>query len=271
MRRFLAIILGAASALLPALALADAPNPTSIDPCPMAGILTCLVGGDLATYFNDTIIAGARIAFIGLLIGAVIYYGLKLLFAPESDNAATEAKQAFEYALLGVILMTGASLLAQSFVTGGVAEPSGVNTVLDTIVVFIKAVIAVALLVNISIQGFQMIVSTEEGGVTKARTRFLHAIFGAAIVLLTSPIVNMMYQRNASAGEIELKGIANFLITIFGILAVVALIVSGILLVISVDESFKDRAKKLATASLVALVVVICAAAFVNFFIITPA
>lgn len=239
----------------------------------MPGVLSCLPSGDFAAYFNDTILAGARVAFIGLLVGAVIYYGLKLLFAPESDNAATEARQAFEYALLGVILMAGAGLIAQSFVTfvtTGVAEPSGVNTVLDTIVVFIKAVIAVALLVNISIQGFQMIAATEEGGMTKARTRFLHAIFGAAIVLLASPIVNMVYQKNASAGEIELKGIANFLITIFGLLVVVALIVSGIFLVVSVDESFKDRSKKLATASLVALVVVICAAAFVNFFIISP-
>jgi len=268
MRKLSSAIFASLAALLPLAALAASnPSPDVIQTCVVPGI-SCL-GGDLASYFDSTILRGARVAFTGLLFGAILYYGIKLLIMPESDNTVTETKQAFEYALFGVILMLGAELIASSFVTGGVVEPAGLNTVLGTVVTFIKALVATALLINITIQGFAMITATEEGGVTKARTKFLHGVYGAAIVLLASPIVNMMYDKNPSAGEIELKGIANYIITIFGLLAVVALIVSGILLVISVDESFKDRAKKLATASLVALIVVISAGALVNFFIIT--
>ncbi|MDO8468598.1 MAG: hypothetical protein Q7S29_02465 [Candidatus Peribacter sp.] len=268
MRKLFIALSAVGAALLPQAALAASnPNPAIIQTCVVPGI-SCL-GGDLASYINSTILDGARFAFTGLLFGAILYYGIKLLVMPESDSAVTETKQAFEYAIFGTILMLGAGLIAGSFVTGGVVNPAGLNTVLDTVVTFMKALVATALLVNITIQGFNMIMATDEGGVTKARTKFLHGVYGAAIVLLASPIVNMLYDKNASAGEIELKGIANYVITIFGLLAVVALIVSGILLVISVDESFKDRAKKLATASLVALIVVISAGALINFFIIT--
>ncbi len=269
MRKFSAAIIAVLAAILPQVVLAASnPNPGIIQTCVVPGI-SCL-GGDLASYIDSTLLEGARIAFTGLLFGAILYYGIRLLVAPESENTLTETSKAFEYAIFGVILMVGANLVASSFVTGGVAKPAGLNTVLGTIVTFIKAIIATALLVNISIQGFNMITSTDEGGFTKARTRFLHGVYGAAIVLLASPIVNMVYGKNPSAGEIELKGIANYIITIFGLLAVVALIVSGIMLIVSVDESFKDRAKKLVTGSLIALIVVISAGALVNFFIIRP-
>ncbi|OIO55819.1 hypothetical protein AUJ46_00150 [Candidatus Peregrinibacteria bacterium CG1_02_54_53] len=267
MRKFSSAIAAALSAILPQVTFAASnPNPGIIQTCVVPGI-SC-IGGDLASYINSTLLEGARIGFTGLLFGGILFYGLRLLITPDSENTMTETMKAFEYALFGVILMAGANLIASSFVTGGVAQSAGINTVLDTVITFIKAIIAVALLVNITIQGFNMITSMDEGGFTKARTRFLHGVYGAAIVLLASPIVNMMYDKNPSAGELELKGIANYIITIFGLLAVVALIVSGIMLIISVDESFKDRAKKLATASLVALIVVISAGALVNFFII---
>lgn len=269
MRKLFIALSGVIAAALPQAAFAASnPNPAIIQTCVVPGI-SCL-GGDIASYLNSTILEGARIAFAGLVFGSIIYYGIKLIVIPENENSVTETKQAFQYALFGVVLMLGAELIAESFVTGGVVEPAGVATVLGSLVIFMKAMLAAALLVNISIQGFRMITATDDGAMTKARTRLLHGVYGAAIVLLATPVVNMIFGRSYSTGVTELVGIANYIITIFGLLAVVALIVSGILLVVSVDESLKDRAKKLAIASLVALIVVISAAAFVNFFIITP-
>lgn len=269
MRRFSTALAAGIAAAFPQVALAASnPNPGIIQTCVVPGI-SC-IGGDLSSYINSTLLEGARIGFIGLLFGAIIYYGIKLLISAEKEETVTEIRRSIVYSFFGVVLMLGAQLIASSFVTGGVVEPAGINTVTDSVITFVKAIIAVVLLVNITRQGFHMIVATEEGGVTKARKLFMHGIYGAAIVVLASPIVNIIYNKDASAGELEFRGIANYIITLFGLLAVVALIVSGIFLIVSVDESLKDRAKKLITASLVALVVVISAAALVNFFIISP-
>lgn len=265
----LRFLVAAAAVLLPAYAWAASnPDPGIIQTCVVPGI-SCL-GGDLASYINSTILNGARIAFRGLLFGAIIYYGIKLVVMSHSENTLTETRQAIEYAAFGVFLMLGAELIASSFVTGGVVEPTGLNTVLGYVITFLKALVATALLVNISIQGFRLITAVDDGAMTKARTLLLHGVYGAAIVLLASPLINMLASHEPSQGELELVGIANYIITLFGLLAVVALIVAGILLVVSVDESLKDRAKKLIIASLVALIVVIAAGALVNFFIITP-
>jgi len=267
MRRTLSAFLGALSALLPGVALAVSnPNPAIIRTCVVPGI-SCL-GGDLASYIDATLIAGARLAFTGTLVASIIFYGIRRLFTPESDNAMTETRQSLEYAFVGVVLMLGAELIASSFVTYGVVNPAGVNTVFQNITIFLRAVVSIALLANITIQGFRMIMASEEGEVAKGRKQFLYGCLGAAIVLLASPIVTTLTGRNSSTALVELTGIANYVITIFGILAVVAVIVAGAMLVISVDESMKEKAKKLITASLVALIVVICAAALVNFFIL---
>lgn len=268
MRRALAALIGTICALLlPATALAASnPNPAIIRTCVVPGI-SCL-GGDLSLYINATIVAGARYAFVGTLIAAIVYYGLRRLFMPDSESALNETRQSFEYAFVGAVLILGAELIASSFVTGGVADAAGVNSVFLTMVIFMKAIISVALLTNITIQGFRMIVASEDGETAKARKRFLHGCFGAAIVLVAAPIVSTLVGANHAIALTELKGIANYIITIFGFLAVVAIIVSGIWLVISVEDSMKERAKKLIIASVVALILVICAAALVNFFIL---
>jgi len=267
MRRTLSNILGALCALLPGIALAVSnPNPSIIRTCMVPGI-SCL-GADLASYINGTLIAGARLAFLGTLVAAIIFYGIRRLFTPTSDSAMAETSQSFQYAFVGVVLMLGAELIASSFVTGGVVNPAGVNTVFQNMTIFLRAVISIALLVNITIQGFRMIMSSDDSEAAKGRKQLLYGCLGAAIVLLASPIVTTFTGRNSSTALVELTGIANYIITIFGILAVVAVIVAGAMLVISVDETMKEKAKKLITASLVALILVISAAALVNFFIL---
>ena len=266
MRKTLHHAIGTVLVLLPGVMIAASnPDPAIIQTCVVPG-LSCL-GADLASYINVTILAGARIAFIGTLVAAIIYYGLRRIFTPESDSAMDETRRSFEYAILGAVLLAGAELIASSFVTGGVVAPAGVNTAFDSLTVFIKALLSAALLVNITIQGLRMITAVDEGEITKGRKRFLTGCLGAAIVLLAAPIVNTLATPSTSIAMTELKGIANYIITIFGLLAVVAIIVSGIWLILSVDEALKERAKKLATAGIIALILVLCSGALVNFFI----
>lgn len=254
-------------AAIPATALAVSfPTPAIINTCAVPG-LSCL-GGDMTTYINITVLRAARIAYGGVLFGAMIYYGLKLLFtSTSSDNAFSEAKQAYEYAILGTIFFLCAELVASSFTTQGLVNTTGVISTFQTIIYLFKSALSVALLANIAVEGFRMIAAVEEQEITKARQRFIQGIVGAAIVILGGAIVQSVYQSDTSSGVLQIRGLANFLITVFGFLAVLAVIIGGIMLVLSVDESLKDRARKIITTSLIAVLIVVAASVFVNFFI----
>jgi len=237
-----------------------------IDPC-VVGELAC--DPNLAGLFRDTILDAAGNALKGLLLASLIYYGLRLLFTADSDNAATETKQAYTYAVFAAVLVLGADLLSVAFGTPGSIQPVVVEGIMLTYVLpFIEGLVVAALVANIAFQGFRMIVASDEGELGKARKRFLHGAIGVAIVLLAFPIVTTITGKSIGTATSELAGIGNFLITLFGALAVLGVIVSGIMLVISVDESFKEKARKLLIGSIVALIVVISAAALINLFII---
>jgi hypothetical protein len=242
----------------------------NIDP---AQINTCVYGklacsSDLAGYLAPVIEHARWIAFTGLVGGALVYYALKLLFGAENENTQTETKQAIAYIITAAILVYGASTIAQSFATVGSLNPGGVNPLIRSIITFLQGIIAAILIANIAIQGFRMITATDDGAITKGKTRFIHGIVGAAIVILASPIVTMVFGRNAWEGVTQIVGVANFLITIFGFLAAAAIMIAGFMYVISADEGFKEKAKKLIVASVTALVIVIAAGALINIFIL---
>lgn len=239
-----------------------------IDPC-ITGDLAC--NGNLSDLYKDTILKAATQAFKGFLLGSLLYYGLRLLFTADSDNASTETKQAFVYAVTAAILVGGAEIIAGAFEIGTV-DPSEVGGVFETTVLpFIMGLLSAALIANVTIQGILMIVSSDEGGATKARKRFIHGIIGVAIALLASPFVKAIMGKNSSPIVDEAVGIGDFLITIFGILAVVGVIVSGFMLILSVDESLKDKARKLLISCIVALIVVISSAALLHLFVFPSA
>jgi len=68
---------------------------------------------------------------------------------------------------------------------------------------------------------------------------------------------------------VELAGIARFLLTIFGALAVIGILAAGVMLIVSVDESLKDKAKKLVIACMIALVIVIASYGIIDTFAIS--
>ena len=65
----------------------------------------------------------------------------------------------------------------------------------------------------------------------------------------------------------ELAGLANFILELIAAVSIIAILVAGILLIISVDESLKDRAKRIITGTLITLVIVIASYTLINIFI----
>ena len=62
-------------------------------------------------------------------------------------------------------------------------------------------------------------------------------------------------------------GIINFTLTLIGALAVFTIIIAGLLLVLSIDENLKDRAKKAIVVAVVGLIIALLSYILVRFFI----
>lgn len=79
-------------------------------------------------------------------------------------------------------------------------------------------------------------------------------------MLLINPLLEALVP-GARAGVIneEMIGIANFMLTIFGLMAVTAVVIAGIMLVVSINESLKDTAKTVIRVTVIATAVVIAA------------
>lgn len=57
------------------------------------------------------------------------------------------------------------------------------------------------------------------------------------------------------------------MLTLLGFLAAIALIVAGIMLIISIDESLRDKAKSIVIGTLITLVVVFCCYTLIIIFV----
>lgn len=245
------------------------------DPCPITGVggVGCYNITDPVPYVAN-LISGPRgvrsVIAGGLLIGMLIFYGMKLLIGSRDDNTLTEVKSAYAQALAGSIVIGGAFQLANTFAqpSGNLVDSAPFNTLTLNVVLFLKALLTTVVMLNIVIQGARLIVAQEDGAIDKARKRLLHGMIGAAIVILASAMVDAFYDTPSPSPIVaEAFGIARFVLTIFGALAVIGIIVAGIMLILSVDEGLKDRARKAVITSIVALAIVITAFGIVTVFI----
>jgi len=246
--RFLKLVLASVLCGMPAAAAAQ------VDPC-ISGSLTC--NADLATYVAG-ILPALGTAFVGVLFAALVFYGFKLAVESRSDSGMQNATQAYLNAFIGSVVVLGAYIFASSFGTVNVIAPAATETgIIIPIITFVVQLVGAVLILNIVIQGFRLIAAMSEGDTDSARKNLLQSLIGAAIVMLTVPIINLIQPGAFSSGiNAEIVGIANFLATLFGLLAVLTVIVAGIMLVVSVNESLKDRAKTLIITALIAIVVV---------------
>ena len=274
MQKYFTNVLAATSALLAATIQTSVhAQDLSIDACP-SGELSC--APDLVSHFGNILFGGGIFAvgssafgllFFGLLFGMFVVYGFILAFNSRNDSAVSEAIAAYSQAFVGTILVSGAFVLGRSFATVNVivdAADLEVNFI-ARLVAFSIQIIGVILVANIVIQGMRLVVSINEGALETGRKNVIQAMAGAAIVMLAVPVLRLIAPGAFHSGiNDELVGVANFLATIFGALAVIGFIIAGVMMIISVDESLRDRAKKLILTCLVAMAVVVAALALVT-------
>jgi hypothetical protein len=244
----------------------------------LQGILPNSAGGGVAglsQYIATNILAALEIGFIALAVVMLFVYAASFVFAGHDENAVTESRLAYVHAITGAALVGLAHLLVQAFSpteTGSnIVNVAPLKTGFGNVVFYFRILLAIALTFNIVYQGFRLIMSqTQEDG-EKARKRLLYGFIGVAIVLLAQAIVRAFDVEGVLGGTgsptgiaVEIVGIANFLLTLIGAMAVFALIIAGVLLLVSVDESLKDKAKTIVKTTVITLAVVLVSFALVN-------
>ena len=240
-----------------------------IDPCPIAD-LAC-PGGFADEYFADILSTGAKFAFGGVLFAMMIYYGFKLITGADNDSTVSEAYNAYAHAAIGTIMAGGAFFIADTFATPGqLVDSDAGNSLLFGVIETFRALLFAALVFNIFYQGFRLVVSQDDSQAEKAKKQFIYGMVGAAIVILADRVVFAFTNRDISIVSAEAVGIANFLGTLLGVFVVVALFVGGLYFIISIDESYRDRGRKIIIAALVVLAVTMLSLALIRITFTAP-
>lgn len=261
--------------LLPSLGEAQVTLPTvpAVNPCPVP-FIPCGSGGaaGLSAYLWNNLFPAMRVLFIAVATLSFMQYGLKLLFDPDSSETVTQTKVAYGYGIVACAIVGIATYVVEAVgqgARGTLINEAPVNTAIGNIVFYIRLTTATLVTVFLVIQGIRLIMKQgSEEEFTKAKTQFIHCIMGVAVILLANVLVVAFLPGNGSVIlAAEIVGIINFTLTFIGALAVVSIIIAGILLVVSVDESLKDRAKSAITIAVVGLIVAILSYILVRFFI----
>jgi hypothetical protein len=256
-------------ALMPAVAAAQA------NPCPIPA-LPCIGGGfqGLQNYIEFNITTAMRTAFIGVALFMFFAYAVRLLLESDQESTIADVKNAYSQAIVGAAVVSLVTLIVDSFgnyanVRIGIINPEPLEGGLANIILYIRLMVAISVSAMIAFQGVRLILlQGQESEVEQQKKRFLHSLIGVAVVLLATPIVNAV-QPGANSNKIvtEIVGVINFLLEILGVLAVVAMIACGAMLVISADEGMKDRAKKGIATTIITLVIVTCSYLVVHYFV----
>jgi hypothetical protein len=245
-----------------------------INPCPLAGIIPCATGGSAGVnaFVAFEIIPAAKIAFAGVMLIFFVYYAIRLILESGEESTVTEIKSAYSQAMTGAIFVSVAGLFVAG--VGNSASATLINSqeggpiweIFALMINYGKWLMGTLVLIFIAFQGVRLVIlSNEESELEKQKTRFFHGLIGVAVTLLASAIVNTVTSSNAGILAGEMKGLANFMLEIFGILAVLSFIISGLFMVLSFNEGLKDRAKKAVFGSVIAMIVVFASYMIVSY------
>jgi hypothetical protein len=236
--------------------------------CPITGF-PCPSGGNYFSDYLGRIATGIAVAVAGIIAGMIIFYSLKLAVSGSNESHVTEVRNAYLHLVFGAVLIAGAGWIARIVLpSSAVATPGLFNTnVLKPVQNFFFGMMGMALVVNIGYHGARLIVSQDDSGMSNARQGMIRGIIGLTIVMVCAAVLGSFHIGNDTNIKLELFGAGNFIITIFGALALVALVVAGLMLVISVEEQVKERAKKIMLSVMISVIVVSAAGAVITAFI----
>ncbi|MDD5055332.1 MAG: hypothetical protein PHZ00_03620 [Candidatus Peribacteraceae bacterium] len=218
----------------------------------------CLAGVGaqrLSTFIIGHVIKEGLIAFWGISLVALLYYGAQMVLNSSKDQAYSDTTNSFLNALIGFVIIAAASTFATSFAA---YNPSGLGPVIAKVSSTLVYASSGIFILMATLAGLQMVLTQgDEGEFTKWQKVLIGNIIGVMIIFLSSILVNAVMAQDEASIIVEMKGLALFLLTLLGFIGVIALIVAGVMLIISIDESLRDKAKQIVIGTLITLAFVL--------------
>ena len=231
--------------------------------------------GGLSDYVLGRAVTAMEIVFIAVAVLSLFFTTINMVMFSEQEEVVKQGRMNFVYGIAGAAVVSLARWFAVAFTpleTGSDLVDQGmVDTGIGNIIAFFKTLLSIILVTNIVIQGTRLIRSQGESEyVEHSRKRLINSFVGVIIVMLANTIA---VSANPELGTstmlaVEVAGITSYLITIIGFAAVVVIIAAGIALIVSADESLKDKAKTMIKVAIVALIAVLVSYALVTAFIL---
>src|SRR3989344_4474813 len=193
-----------------------------------------------------------------------------------NESTLTEQRQAFGDAARGMAMVGIATFIVETFapsVAGtGLVNETPFTDAFNRISDYLTIITGAFLIFVISFAGFRIIVlQGNEAEVDKQKKNFFNGLLGV-VLLLTARIIVDAILPSGSPDDlvIEIGGMIRFLLEIMAGLAVVSIIVSGILYIVSLhNDALHERAKRIVLYTVIVLVIVIFSHLIVSLFIPT--
>lgn len=223
----------------------------------------------LSGFIQAHVISQALLAFWGISWAAMFYYAVRMVIDAYKDQAYTDVTNSFMHAFIGFSIIACATAFANAFAVGSSAVvdtttvvPGALIPGITSVANFIIEMSGGIFVLMIVISGIRMVTTQgDSGAFEKAKHLLVINCAGVALMLIAGAIVAGVAGGGAGAGTIvtELRGVALFLLELFGFVCVIALIIAGVYLIVSIDESYRDKAKKIVIGTLITLVVIFAA------------
>lgn len=225
----------------------------------------CNGGGasGLTLYLAERLLPAIRVAFLAIAIVVLMVAIFTMIVESGDEGKVKDSRMAFVYTLIGGIVVSLVSIVVPAISPAGnangiIVEQSAITDAIETAIFFLLALLKIAIILNVVVQGFRLIASRgEQDQIDRAKKRLIATFIGAIIVLLADEVVSYINPSGSDSLALEFVGLANYLLTFVAVIAVMLIVIAGIMYILSADEALKDRAKTIIKVAVLAIVVIL--------------
>lgn len=267
-----------------------------------------LPGGSAQLQFNKLIfgiVDNVKYIIGAVAIIMAIYAGFRMVTAGGDEAVYTKQRTTFVWSIIGLAIVGLAGEMGKILqvgcdpssttpcVEGGfLKDPNAIirastlfNQRTQIIIVFIKYFVGAIAVIMIIRNGLRMItMGSAEDKLAQDKKNLAYSVIGLILIILADTVISNVFYKidltrypsvggaapavDAARGVSELVGITNFIVTLVGPLAILAMIIAAIMYITAAGkEEQTNKAKKLMFASLLGIIIIYGSFAIVSTFV----